>query len=357
MARYMSPTKGLLVLVNDEKAESTQVIAESLHLSDIQYQAVLRGTGSFTSTISTSDSYPAIRYATPAIGSIDTVTVTGVSLGVGNAALVTFGTTLTALPLIRNSLVITAGGVTGTTSDLGVISGAGITSGSCSAAGVITVTLASAPASLTPVTATYTRGAYSTIDPVTVTNSYIGKGDNTTTVFSKTFTELPIVFNSLKIQAGNVFGNSDVAGNITGYGITSGTINAGGVCSLTFTVAPPTNTVITASFNRGAATGAATGMVTSTTDDTIQVTTSLVAMGDGTTTTYAHTFTEIPILLSSAFTVVTGGVTGTSNGSGVISGAGITSGSITAAGVLNVVFSSAPTNHAPITATFVRTVL
>lgn len=159
MPRQLNPgVKGLVVLVNDDAAESTQFILEPLHLTAAQYAAMLADGGSFSATVASDTAWPKIKYISPAYGTVDTVTVTDSLVGVGDGSLVTFGKTFTELPIKRSTLTITAGGVTGTCTALGVISGAGIVSGSVSDAGVLTITFSVAPASEVPVTASFTRG-------------------------------------------------------------------------------------------------------------------------------------------------------------------------------------------------------
>lgn len=159
MPRNMGPgVKGVVVVVNDDAAESTQLILEPLHCTADQYAAMLANGGSFSATVASDTAWPKIKYAAPSYGTVDAVTVTGSFVGVGDGSQVTFTKTFTETPVLRSSFVITAGGVTGTTNaSTGAITGAGITSGSVTTQGVFTITFAAPVADGTPITATFTR--------------------------------------------------------------------------------------------------------------------------------------------------------------------------------------------------------
>jgi len=74
--------------------------------------------------------------------------------------------------------------------------------------------------------------------------------------------------------------------------------------------------------------------------------------GDGVTTVFTPTLSYIPVK-PGTFSITTGSVTATDNGSGTLSGTGISAGTINyTSGAVSVTFSAAPTNNTPITATY-----
>lgn len=78
------------------------------------------------------------------------------SIGTGNDVLVTFGGTLTTTPVLPHSVSVTAGAVVATDDGNGVLSGAGVTSGSINyATGAISVTFDVAPVNTTDILAEY----------------------------------------------------------------------------------------------------------------------------------------------------------------------------------------------------------
>ena len=157
MSRNQGAIKGVAVFVNDDTSESTQLILEPLHLADAQYTAMLAG-GSFSAAVSSDTALTNIKYVTPTNGTVDTVTITGSYIGVGNNVNVTFTKTFTETPIKLSTFTVTAGAVTGTSNSSGVISGTGITSGSITAQGAFTITFTAAVSTGTPITATFTRG-------------------------------------------------------------------------------------------------------------------------------------------------------------------------------------------------------
>lgn len=158
MARGKGPTKGLIAFVCEENATSSEYCLEPLTVTASQFTAVEAGTATFTVTM-TADNATNTKYASLAYGSVDSVTIEDVYAGVGNGALVTFTKTLTGVPVSFTGFTVTAGGVTGTANaTTGVITGAGITSGSVTAQGAFTVTFTAAPANGVPVLIDYTRG-------------------------------------------------------------------------------------------------------------------------------------------------------------------------------------------------------
>jgi len=100
--------------------------------------------------------------ATPVLatfnGSIDECAIGSIYVEKGDAVEVTFGTTLTGIPVQYDGFTVTADDITGTAdAETGAITGTGITSGSITTAGVLTVTFDVAPALDVPVLVSYTR--------------------------------------------------------------------------------------------------------------------------------------------------------------------------------------------------------
>ena len=157
MAHQEGPTKGLVTFVNDEDAESKQLIVEPLHLTAAEYATMMAG-GSFSGSV-LADLAVNRKYVELTNGTLDTVTVTESFVGVGDAAQTVFTKTFTETPIVVSSLTVTADSVVGTDDGAGAITGAGITAGTIDyATGDISVTFTAAPASEIPVTADFTRG-------------------------------------------------------------------------------------------------------------------------------------------------------------------------------------------------------
>lgn len=156
MARQKGAVKGSVNFVNDTAATSKVLIVEPLHLTDAEYVAMLDG-GTFSGSV-LSDTTTGVKYVELTNGTVDTLIITDVLLGVGDAAEVTFTTTLTALPVLAGSVTVTAGTIEAT-DDEGALVGTGVASGTIDGTtGEVTITLDAAVASETPVTITYTRG-------------------------------------------------------------------------------------------------------------------------------------------------------------------------------------------------------
>lgn len=155
MARHNGPVKGTVVFSCEDIAETATFILEPLILSEADYATMLAG-GTFTGSMIQDGS---VWYAEITNGSIDTVSITDVVLGVGDASETEFTGTMTALPVKTETLTVTAGAVTGTDDGEGAITGTGISAGTVNyTTGAISVTLDAAAASETPVTVDYTRG-------------------------------------------------------------------------------------------------------------------------------------------------------------------------------------------------------
>lgn len=157
MARTKGPSKGLVTFVCEESAISSTYIVEPLLLTAAEF-AVMEAGGSFTGSLG-SDTATQTKYVTLANGSVDSVTIEDVYVGLGTGAQTVFSKTLTGTPVRFTGFTVTAGAVTGTANaSTGVITGAGITSGSVTAQGAFTVTFTAAPAANVPVLIDYVRG-------------------------------------------------------------------------------------------------------------------------------------------------------------------------------------------------------
>ena len=81
-----------------------------------------------------------------------------------------------------------------------------------------------------------------------VSGAVVGTGDGTTTTFSGTLANIPVVASTVSFTAGSVTGTDNGSGVISGTGV-SGTINyTTGAWSLTYTTAPASAANITASY-------------------------------------------------------------------------------------------------------------
>jgi hypothetical protein len=93
-------------------------------------------------------------------------------IGVGNGVLITFTATLMA-PILRGSLTVTAGAVTGADNSLGLITGANISGTVNYQTGAISVTFAAAPAANASVTAAWTQGCARVDAQIAMWGSYL----------------------------------------------------------------------------------------------------------------------------------------------------------------------------------------
>ena len=237
-----------------------------------------------------------------------------IGIGFGNGSTVAFAGNLPA-PVLPGTVTVTAGAVTGTDNGVGVISGAGISSGSINyGSGAISLTFTTAPVAGVLVEATcdtvftsplvqfedileldsgggctrlddvihvlYTAyhpylgscqvylqgpgvGAMTTPPGGSITlpiqpnqGQVIGTGDGTTINFTGTLTT-PVLPGSVLINAGALTGTDNTSGVISGGGI-SGTINyASGAISVTFTTAPATGVQVLVDYNTNDSSGIA----------------------------------------------------------------------------------------------------
>jgi hypothetical protein len=86
------------------------------------------------------------------------------SVGTGNGSTTTFSHTMAHIPVLLNSVSVTAGAVTATDDGLGNLAGAGISSGSINYdTGALSITFSTAPTNGTPITTTYTQTVYTAV--------------------------------------------------------------------------------------------------------------------------------------------------------------------------------------------------
>ncbi len=155
-----------------------------------------------------------------------------------------------------------------------------------------------------------------------------GTGDGTTTTFSHTMQNPPVLPGSLTVTAGSVTATDNGQGTLTGTGVSSGSINySTGAATITYSTAPASGTAITANYSKGA-------------------TITAESIGAAGSTTYSHTMASIPVLLNSVAILVGGSVVANDDGLGNLVGSGVTSGSIDYdTGDLTITFST-PTGGA-----------
>lgn len=165
-----------------------------------------------------------------------------------------------------------------------------------------------------------------------VSGESLGTGDGSTTTFSGTLSNTPVVRQTLTITAGSVTATDDGSGSLSGTGVSSGSINYDtGAWSITYDTAPADGTSITADYDYGK-------------------------------WKFSGTLNETPVEPGTVtFSATVGGVskTATDDGSGNVSGdGGNITGTIvysgTNAGNWTLEFMTPPDNSTSITATYDR---
>lgn len=146
MSRQMGPSKGMIVLVNDDTQESTLIIVEPVHVSDGEYNVLTKEGGKLSITVK-KDS---VIYGELESG----VTHATANVGTGDGATTNFTATIT--DVVPGSLSITVdGSVSMVDNGDGTLSGDGGTGTLDYATGALSIDFTVAPVNTATIDADY----------------------------------------------------------------------------------------------------------------------------------------------------------------------------------------------------------